>query len=619
VIYLYISTRGLSEQLVNHQPRESTQIFDRNGKLLAYVFEDHHRIYAKYNEIPPIVIEALLAIEDTTFFEHKGVNVDAIFRAFVKNLISGKVVEGASTITQQLVKTVLLTNEKKLSRKIKEAILSLEIESKLNKERILEIYLNEIFLGHGYYGVRTAARGYFKKELKELTLKEVAMIVGLPKSPTRLDPTKNMEGALVRANQVISRLGKLGWVDDKDYQKAIVEVPKVYNETLALNKAPYVVDEVLRRLGDLEDIRTGAYKIYLTIDAKAQKIAQDALAYGYGNIVQRDKDTNSTKLNGAILVMDHSSGDILAMVGGVDYSQSSFNRATQAIRQPGSSVKPFIFQAALNLGYSPTTKISDNAVTYGSKHADANSSNKLWKPSNYDKTFKGRILLEEALVKSRNLATINLVRGIGLDAVCNKMHTFGFHDFPCDLSISLGSFGVTMLDMSKYYSMISNYGTVVEPILIKKIVTKDNNITIFENNSTAMIESKQAFLMIDLLTRVIEKGTGRRAMVNGLKLAGKTGTTDNYADAWFSGFSPSDQTIVWFGNDDNTKMYHETGGRAAAPTFQYFNRKYIEAYPQLPKGFGIPEGVQEINGYYFTDISRPPALENKQRESDILF
>jgi penicillin-binding protein 1A len=625
IIYFYVSTRGLSQLLIEYQPKQSSQILDRNEKLIAYVFEDHHRIYATYEEIPSKLIESLLAIEDTKFFEHKGINLGAIFRAFIKNLINRRVVEGASTITQQLVKTVLLTNEKTFTRKIKEAILSLEIDATLSKEKILEIYFNEIFLGHGYYGVRTAAKGYFRKELKDLTLAEMAILVSLPKSPTRLDPTKNMQGAMFRAHKVISRLEKLGWIDESDYKQAMLEIPKIYNETLTLNKAPYVVDEVLRRLKKYEDIKTGAYKIHLSIDLKSQQIAQKALKYGYSNIVQRDKDTNSTKLNGSIVVIQQSSGDILAMVGGIDHKESSFNRATQAIRQPGSSVKPFIFQIALNHGYSPTTRISDVAMTYGKTDKTEKELNKdenetkIWKPKNYDKTFNGRILLEEALVSSRNLATINLVDSMGLNFVCRKMHSFGFHDFPCDMSISLGSFGVTLMEMSKYYSIISNYGSMVEPILIKKIVTKNNIVTTFENNITSLIEPKQAFLMIDLLTRVIKKGTGRRAMVRGIDLGGKTGTTDRYADAWFCGFSPDVQTIVWFGNDDNTKMYHETGGRAAAPTFEYFNRHYLRAYPNSLTKFHIPEGVREVNGYYYTDISQPPKIENKQREEEIVF
>jgi len=264
---LYIGSIALNltydtSKLVDYQPKVSSRIYDVNGEKIANVFEGRHRFFAPFEEIPPRMIEALLAIEDTSFFEHGGINYDAIFRAIIKDIKAMAMVEGASTLTQQLVKNTLLSREKKISRKIKELILSYKIEAELTKVEILERYLNEIYLGHNYYGVKTAADGYFHKELKELTLKEIAMLVGLPKAPSYYAPTKNYDISLGRANRVIERLHKLAWIDDETYEKALKEKPVVYDETLTQNKAPYVVDEVVRRLSEqFPDFKTGGYKV----------------------------------------------------------------------------------------------------------------------------------------------------------------------------------------------------------------------------------------------------------------------------------------------------------------------------------------------------------------------
>ncbi|MBD3810495.1 MAG: penicillin-binding protein, partial [Sulfuricurvum sp.] len=270
--YLIYTFEYETQKLIQYQPRLTTEVYDRQGNKIANLFSNEHRYYVSYKNIPPRLIEALLAIEDTMFFEHHGINPDAIMRAIIKDLSVGKLKEGASTITQQLVKNTLLNREKKFSRKFKEVLYSIRIEQELSKEQILERYFNEIYLGHGYYGIKTAADGYFRKPLKELTLKEMAMLVGLPKAPNFYSPTRNYELSLGRANRVIGRMYELGWIDQSTYDKATQERPKVYNDTLSKNSGPYIIDEVMRQLGDaFPDIRSGGYKIYTTIDMRLQE------------------------------------------------------------------------------------------------------------------------------------------------------------------------------------------------------------------------------------------------------------------------------------------------------------------------------------------------------------
>jgi len=615
LIFLYSQIRFDVDTVVNYKPKLTTQFFDKNGVHIGNIFKDEHRLYVKYNDIPPRVTEALIAIEDTNFFEHNGVNIDAIIRAIIKDVKAMKLVEGASTLTQQLVKTMILTRDKKIIRKVKEVLLSLRLESLLSKEEILERYLNHVYFGHGYYGIKTASLGYFHKELDQLTLKEVAMLVGLPRAPSFYDPTKKLKYSLIRGNQVVKRLQTLGWINDTEYNEAINDVPIVYNDTLSQNKAPYVLDTAIKTLkNDVEDLRTGGYKIQLTVDIEAQKIAREALLHGYERIKLRDQfvDTNesTTKtLNGAIIVLENNSGAILSIVGGTNYQESSFNRATQSLRQPGSSVKPFLYQVALNLGYSTASNLTDISRNY--KYTSKENEEKVWQPKNYEKNFKGLVSFRYALVHSRNLATINLVTDIGIDILHKELLRYGFEDIPFDLSITLGSFGISPLDLSEKYTIFSNAGIMVKPYLISSMTNRYNQKIIFEKEETYITSPEQSYLMTSILHDVVKKGTGRSAKVRELEVVGKTGTTNNNIDAWFCGYSPTLQTIVWYGNDDNKPMgKRETGGRTAAPAFKYFYTKWLELHPEISRKFTKPENVfeQKFNGQdeIFTKTSNIP-------------
>ncbi|MFX4238588.1 transglycosylase domain-containing protein [Aliarcobacter butzleri] len=622
---LYDQIKDDVDKVVNYSPKQSTQFFDKEGRLLANTFKDENREYVKYDDIPARVIEGLVAIEDTQFFEHWGINPDAISRAMIKNLKAGGFVEGASTLTQQLIKNLTLTREKKLMRKVKEALLAIRLETILTKEEILERYLNHTYFGHGYYGIKTAAKGYFNKDLYELSLKEIAILVGLPRAPSFYDPTRNLQVSLARANQVITRLDTLGWITKEQYEEAINETPTIHNQTLTKNVAPYAIDYAISQLiNDVPDIIYGGYKVYLTIDLDAQEMANDSIKRAYEEALKRDleirknsKDPDNNpytkELNAAMITMESSTGKILAMVGGVDYNQSVFNRAFQSKRQAGSAIKPFLYQTALNEGYNPASQLFDISRTY---NYTVGGVQKKWQPKNYGGNFQGIVTLRDSLTQSRNLSTLNLVTDVGVGVVTNDLKTYGFKDIVDNLSITLGSMSVSLVEFSEAYSTFANNGTQVKPYIVEQIVTKDGKSVTFEPQTKEINKPEQNYLMVSILNDVVNKGTGKRAAVEGIELAGKTGTTNDNIDAWFCGFSPSIQTIVWFGQDDNTPMRKsETGSTLAAPAFSYFFKKYLALHPEIPRTFTKPEGVYvgNFNGKdeLYTDMSPLPDIDSQ--------
>lgn len=622
---LYDQIKDDVDKVVNYSPKQSTQFFDKEGRLLANTFKDENREYVKYDDIPARVIEGLVAIEDTQFFEHWGINPDAISRAMIKNLKAGGFVGGASTLTQQLIKNLTLTREKKLMRKVKEALLAIRLETILTKEEILERYLNHTYFGHGYYGIKTAAKGYFNKDLYELSLKEIAILVGLPRAPSFYDPTRNLQVSLARANQVITRLDTLGWITKEQYEEAINETPTIHNQTLTKNVAPYAIDYAISQLiNDVPDIVYGGYKVYLTIDLDAQEMANDSIKRAYEEALKRDleirknsKDPDNNpytkELNAAMITMESSTGKILAMVGGVDYNQSVFNRAFQSKRQAGSAIKPFLYQTALNEGYNPASQLFDISRTY---NYTVGGVQKKWQPKNYGGNFQGIVTLRDSLTQSRNLSTLNLVTDVGVGVVTNDLKTYGFKDIVDNLSITLGSMSVSLVEFSEAYSTFANNGTQVKPYIVEQIVNKDGKSVTFEPQTKEINKPEQNYLMVSILNDVVNKGTGKRAAVEGIELAGKTGTTNDNIDAWFCGFSPSIQTIVWFGQDDNTPMRKsETGSTIAAPAFSYFFKKYLSLHPEIPRTFTKPEGVYvgNFNGKdeLYTDMSPLPDIDSQ--------
>lgn len=666
IVAIY-DTQSKVLQVINYKPNKALKILDRKDRLIANAFEGEFRHYVPFEEIPPKIIETLLAVEDTMFFEHSGINLDAIMRAMLKNIKHGAFNEGGSTISQQLVKNIALSMERTFDRKFKEAIITLQVEKFLSKEEILEKYLNCIFFGNGFYGIKTAANGYFDKDLENLTLKEIAMLMALPKAPSFYNPTTNLKASLTRANTILERLYNLGWIDKGEFETAINEIPKVYNKTLTQNLAPYVVDEVLRQLGAIEDLKTGGYVVKTHIDLDYQKTAQTALKNGYDNILKRlesrrqkdskDSTQNDTTLNGAIVVTQSKTGNILALVGGVDYAKSHFNRATQAKRQFGSTVKPFIYQIALDMGYSQATQISDVARIFGQNEADLSQDLKTeeivenadeevdnsWRPKNYTRSYNGIVTLKEALRRSLNLATINLVDMIGFRSIYNKMVSYGFENLPQDMTVVLGSFVLSPLDVAESYSLFANYGSPIKPKLVRSIIKPDGTEIAFDDkldstqdstneaDSTALAQKdsaitskEQAYLTIDILKSVVTHGTGYRARTSGIEIAGKTGTSNDSIDAWFSGFSPTLQVVVWYGRDDNKPIGgSETGGVVSAPVVGEFFRNILKIEPGLKRTFDEPSGIykRSINGveYLYTNTSKLPKESDVNINNDMIF
>jgi len=620
-IYAYEEISLDADKLINYKPETSSVILDRNGEKLAYVFKKQHRLYARYDELPSYLVEGLIAMEDTKFFEHNGVNPDAILRAIIKDIQAGSFVEGGSTLTQQLIKNKILSSEKKLARKIKEAILALKIEHELSKEDIIERYLNEISYGNNYFGVKTAANGYFHKELNELTLKESAILVGLPNAPSYYNPLKHYKRALNRANNVLYRMKSIGWLSQNDYLKAVKESPKVYKTSLTQNIAPYIVDEVLRRFkGKLGDVRTGGYQIYTTIDMKQQAIARDAVSFSYNKALKKYKEKAETStLNTAFVAVESKTGDILAMVGGADYKKSAFNRVTQSKRQPGSAFKPFIYQTALDMGYNPASPLTDLARTFQYYYK---GKPKVWAPRNYERDFKGFVSFREALVHSRNLATINLVSDLGVSTIRKRLAFLDVPHIPRDMSIALGNLGLSPLKMAQIFSVFANAGHMIEPRIVSKIISREGAV-IYATRPKEIDDfttPEQAYLMTDVLKDVIKRGTGRNARVKGIELAGKTGTTNNSIDAWFCGYSPTIEVISWFGRDNNKPIGRKgaTGGGLAAPAFAYYYEKLLELYPETKRAFDIPQGVfrgeYEGKSELYTAISPLPSHKKPQNE-----
>jgi len=672
---------GISvEKVVDFKPALTSKIYDRHGNLVANIFDEENRMYAKFDEIPHELIEALLAIEDTAFFEHNGVNPDAVVRAAVRGISAGRAVQGASTLTQQLVKNMLLTREKTFTRKFKEVLLAMRVETRLSKEEILERYLNYVFLGHGYFGIKTAADGYFRKSLNELTLKEMAILVGIPKAPSSYDPTRRLERSLERANVVLLRLKSLGWISEGEYKKAHAEVPKIYNDTLTQNKAPYLVDAAVAEVSKLyPDIKTGGYSIKVFADLTVQHMAQKALKNGYEAILNRTAIENSkiddlnlknseiaakrnrafvprekfdtTKLNGAIIVTNPTNGEILALVGGVDHEKSSFNRVTQSVRQPGSSFKPFVYQIAIDNGYNPMTMVADISRIFrkvdGVSRVEASESGEdvagagatggsggakveSWKPKNFGSTLDGQVTLADALRRSRNLATINLLGSIGFGKVWRVLKfEYGFENAAENLSIALGSFEVSLFDFSQKYSMFAGLGKVSKSILISEIRDKNGKLlNKFETEKTEVARPEQVYLTLNMMRGVVRAGTGTRARVAGIDIAGKTGTTNDNLDAWFCGITPEMQAIIWYGNDDNKPLNNKEGGSmTAAPVFREFLTDYMEEFPHMRKLFVAPNGVKRrlYNGVdaLYTYRSPLPAQNrdavNQQENENLIF
>lgn len=682
-------------KLSDYSPALATTVRARDGRILGYFYREK-RFLIPLSMMSPITVKAFLASEDAGFYQHEGVDLPGIVRAAMKNFMAGSIVQGGSTITQQVIKSMLLTPERSYERKLKEVILAYRLEKYLNKDEILTIYLNQIFLGAKAYGVEAAAREYFGVSASQLSTAQAALLAGLPKAPSRYSPYGNPERARERQLYVLTRLRDLGWIDRAEFEAAVNE-PLDYTaqEDPSWKVGPYYLEEVRRQLVDMygeDKVYAGGLQVRTAMDMDHQVVADQALRAGLvatakrhgwqGPIRHLEVDeyeefqsgrssaglkagdwlqalvTNvdkaeatvrfggdsgkvsvasmswarvpnpklapeeaakvsdarkvlkpgdviwvsveempegkpwklaleqAPKVEGALVSIDPRSGEVLALCGGYDFFRSQFNRATQALRQPGSAFKPIVYSVALDNGFTAASIVLDAPIVY------QDGSGQMWKPENFEGIFYGPTLFRTALVKSRNLVTIRVAQQVGINKVVERGKALGLTGLmEPNLSLALGSGQFTPLNLCQAYTAFPRGGTSIKPRLIESVTSPwgEQLFLATEEVSEAM-PAETAYIISNLLQEAVQDGTGARAKVLGRPVAGKTGTTNDEQDAWFMGFSPYLLTGVWVGYDQIKPMgKFETGARAALPIWLDYRTKVEPAYPI--EDFQIPPGI----------------------------
>lgn len=584
--------------LKNYHPNITSKFYSEGGELIGEFYLEK-RIIIPITRIPKMLITAFISAEDSGFYEHRGISILSIVRAFFKNIIAGRIVQGGSTITQQVTKYFLLSPERSLSRKLKEAILAYRVENELSKENILFLYLNQIYLGHGAYGVESAAQNYFGKHVEDLNLAECAMLAGLPRAPSKYSPFINSKGAKERQAYVLKRMLKEGYITTKQFKQAL-STPLTLNteENRQILKAPYFTEHI-RRYIEGKYGSDALYKegllVYTGLNLEMQNAAQVSLASGLMDLEKRNKyqgRKQNSGVQGALMCMDPYTGYVRAMVGGRDFKKSEFNRAIQAKRQGGSAFKPIIYAAALDKGYTPATIIVDSPISY-----DDPIRGEPWQPKNFDGEFRGPITFREALAKSINVVTVKILRDLGIDYTARYASILGITSpLNMDLTMALGSSSVSLLELTRAYAVFAAQGRRVEPIFITKVI--DQNGKVLEENKPQIeevISPQTAYIMTNLLKGVVQNGTGSKAQALGRPCGGKTGTTNNYVDAWFIGYTPDIVTGVWVGFDDDNQPLggNETGSQAALPIWVQFMKEALKHKEVLD--FPVPEGIVFVN------------------------
>ncbi len=688
--------------LKNYKPPVSSKMYSGKGDLVAD-FSKEKRIFVPYNAIPKNVINSFLSAEDKNFFSHPGVDAKGVMRAIVnniKNIVSSKRLEGASTITQQVAKNFLLTNEVSLNRKIKEAILAFRIERALSKERILELYLNQIYLGSGAYGVAAASLVYFDKSIKELNYNEASLLAALPKAPSRYNPYRNEKLAKFRRNLVLNNLYENKFINKEKYLKLKdnpIELKKT--KKIFLENSQYYIEDVRKSIIQkltYEKVYNQGYNINTPINLQLQKYATDSLRNGliaydrrkgwrgpisnikyskdwfksidkkfkleksiqweiaivkkinqFNSIIEvennlkgeiRYQDISWTKkefkdllnvgdiiyvkkvndrfyslqqlpqINGGIVVMDPFTGRVLALSGGFSFKNSEFNRASQALRQPGSAFKPFVYTLALENQFTPSSLVLDAPLVL-----DQGTDLKKWKPENYGKKFYGLSTLRVGLEKSRNLMTVRIAQSLGIDKVAEFSKKMNIYENPEELlSISLGSAETTLINLTSAYCSFVNGGKLIYPIIIDRIQDGEGNtiinnenikcvncekisftgkeFPIIEDNYEQVFSPQTAYQLTSILQGAVERGTGKKLKKLGLNLAGKTGTTNENTDAWFIGFTSNLVIGVYVGMDNPKPLgKFETGSKAALPIFEEFVKNAIKKSEARP--FKVPNDI----------------------------
>ena len=701
--YIWSSNLPYIGSLKNYNPPIITKVFADDGQIIGK-FSDEKRVLVPLDKIATHTINAFTAVEDARFFQHKGIDFLGIMRAFFKNIKARRIEQGGSTITQQVTKSLLLKNPARTyKRKVREVLLSLQIEKEFSKNKILYLYLNQIYMGHGLYGIEAASEVYFGKDTRELNIAESALLAGLAQAPSRDDPIKHFNRAKLRQKYVLERMKDEGFINDKQFQEALTTKLTIKSEKERYyKKAPYFLEHIRQRIEKKYGrhlLYKGGLKVYTTVNLKMHEAAKKAIKKGLyeldrregfriptrrfifsgeetlnepkpetvsknpleigtitqGTVIKVDSINKETlvqiedkkgilplsamkwarmvdpekayfesklqdpadvltpgdiitvkiikkskdfpeltlsleqapEAQAALLCLEAKTGYVKAMVGGLDFSKSQFNRATQARRQPGSAFKPIIYAAALDNGLTPSSIIIDAPFI-----SPIGEEEKLWKPKNYKEKFYGPTPFRTGLIKSRNIMTIKILKKTGVKHTIDYARRMGIDSLlNPDLSLALGSSGVSLVELTKTYSVFANGGMLVKPIYITKII--DRNGKILEENQPSFSESisqETAYVMTDLLKAVVTEGTGWRAKALSRPVAGKTGTTNDLRDAWYIGFDPTLVTGVWVGYDDSRQMGKgETGSRVACPIWLYFMREVLKGKPIIP--FQHPEGV----------------------------
>jgi len=591
---------GVITNVVSVQERETIPFVALEPPLLSGMRGGSRQVreWVPYSRIPPAVITAVLAVEDRRFFSHYGVDPVAIGRALWANLMRGGVVQGGSTITQQLAKNLFYSPQRTMERKLREVVAAFVMEWKYRKEEILESYLNEIYLGQAgsvsIYGIGEAAHRYFAKPLEALSIEEIALVAGLIKGPNTYSPTKNLEHATLRRNVVLRRLRDEGLLTEDAWKEAVNRPVRVSLPEDVVTDAPYFVDYLLRQVeaGTGMGIPEGA-RIYSTLDPFMQQLATEALHKGLAKLEQQYPALREgeSPLQGAVVVLEARTGQLRAMVGGREYRASQFNRAAQAHRQAGSLFKPFVYLAAFeaarsegSTGVTPATMLADEPVSFESGSGP-------WSPQNYDRQFRGPVTVRAALEQSLNVPAVRTAHRLGIGSINRLLRGFGIQGaLPDNLSIALGSASVSLLEITSAYGGLANGGVVVKPVALTNLV-RESGDTLWSPllDRHQAVSAQGAYLATSLLKGVLDRGTGSKARVWGLRgpVAGKTGTTDGYRDAWFVGYTPELVIGVWVGFDDE-RAIRLTGSQAALPIWVDVARRLI---PADSPDFAVPSGI----------------------------
>lgn len=702
-LYLHIS-EGLPKisSLADYRPPTITSVYSDDGRKIGEFYKQR-RIVVPLSEMPPMLKDAFIAAEDSRFYSHRGVDFLSIVRAFFKNIEAGTIVQGGSTITQQVTRSFLLSRERSYTRKIREAILAYRIDRSFTKEEVLFLYLNQIYLGHGAYGVESASENYFGKSARDLNLAECAMLAGLPQAPSRYSPFRYPERAKQRQIYVLNRMVAEEYITNVQATQAINTPLDIKpRRNWYIEKVPVYTEHIRRYVEKKygpDTLYEGGLRIHTAVNIEMQKIAREEIAKGLaaldkrqgyrgplqhldpqdieeasktiqdalettplaeGAIVRgvvvkvenasrtvtvrigkslgiikladmrwarkpdpevpyyeasvrrpsealkvgdvtlvgvksRDEETQQWELaleqtpaaQSALLCLESETGHVKVMVGGRDFRESQFNRAIQSRRQPGSAFKPVIYASAIDKGYTSATMVIDSPIVFHDSVHDSK-----WKPKNYGEKFYGPTLLRDALAKSRNVITIKILRDIGVDYVIDYARKMGIESkLSRDLSLALGSSGLSLLELVNAYSIFANLGYQIRPVFITRIIDRDGNL--LEGNAPERkkaLDKDTAYIMTNLLEGVVKYGTGRRVRALNRPVAGKTGTTNNNFDAWFVGYTPRYVTGAWVGFDEEQSLGKaETGATAASPIWLGFMKRILADTPK--KIFQIPEGV----------------------------